>query len=169
MQRSWALRFGLTSGHEKAAFVKARARDREVAQRSSLGSSVASLDRRGGWRLGARSSTHLLGELFCNRRLCNTLQTARNRRGHTETVNNGRLAFSRLCCLAPHPSSSLRFSLPSCATPPKESYAPPTSRNPEVELHRPHLSSTCTHTCTHDPRGDPAAHLTTYEITAGCR
>ena len=37
------------TGHEKAAFVKARARDREVAQRSSLGSTgVASLDRRGG-------------------------------------------------------------------------------------------------------------------------
>ena len=32
MQRSCGLRFGLTSGHEKAAFVKARARDREVAQ-----------------------------------------------------------------------------------------------------------------------------------------
>jgi|SouAtlMetagenome_1021521.scaffolds.fasta_scaffold189004_1 hypothetical protein len=48
MQRSCGLRFGLTSGHEKAAFVKACARDREVAQRSSLGSSVASLDRRGG-------------------------------------------------------------------------------------------------------------------------
>ena len=43
------VRFGLTSGHEKAAFVKARARDREVAQRSSLGSSVA---RHSGKRLG---------------------------------------------------------------------------------------------------------------------
>jgi hypothetical protein len=49
MQRSCGLRFGLTSGHDKQPFiVKARARDREVAQRSSLGSSVASLDRREG-------------------------------------------------------------------------------------------------------------------------
>jgi len=91
--------------------------------------------------------------------------------GVTKTVNNGRLGCSRLCCLAPHPLRSLRFSLPSFATPPKESTTRnfPQRRNPEVELHLPHLSSTCTHTCTHDPRGDPAAPLTTYEITASCR
>jgi hypothetical protein len=116
MQRSCGLRFGLTSGHEKAAFVKARARDREVAQRSSLGSSVASLDRRGGWRLGARSSTHLLGELFCNRRLCNTLQTARNRLGQLETVNNvyrrGKqwtIGISTPVLIAPHPLQQFAF------------------------------------------------------------
>ena len=60
MQRSCGLRFGVTSGHEKAAFVKARARDRDVAQRSSLG--AVSGGRRGG-DLG--HSTHLLAELFC--------------------------------------------------------------------------------------------------------
>jgi hypothetical protein len=62
MQRSCGLRFGLTSGHEKAAFVKARARDREVAQRSSLGSSVAS--QTGGEATWDTAPTSC-AELFC--------------------------------------------------------------------------------------------------------
>jgi hypothetical protein len=63
MQRSCGLRFGLTSGHEKAAFVKARARDREVAQRSSLARGQCHESRQEGRRLGTQHRP--LAELFC--------------------------------------------------------------------------------------------------------
>ena len=141
MQRSWALRFGLTSGHEKAAFVKARARDREVAQRSSLGSSVA---RQEGRRLGTQHRPLVLSCSVCNRSLCNTLQTARNRLGsqRRQTTDDRRVLLLpevrdlvlRSRCLGPYPLAFYHRILPA------------TSRSPKVERHLPHLSSTRTHT-----------------------
>ena len=110
------MRFGLTSGHEKAAFVKARARDREVAQRSSLGSSVA---RQEGRRLGTQHP-HLLGELFFATEDCVTRYRLRVTDLVTKTVNYGRCDFVLFhgCVVWDRiPSSRLRSSLPSFATP----------------------------------------------------
>jgi hypothetical protein len=75
-------RFGLRLGLEKAAFVKTRARDREVAQRCSLGSSVA---RQEGRRL--RTQHHL--ELSSATEVCVTRYRSATDLV-TKTVNNGR-------------------------------------------------------------------------------
>ena len=149
------VRFGLTSGHEKAAFVKARARDREVAQRSSLGSSVA---RQEGRRLGTQHRP--LAELSATE-VCVTRYRLPVTDLVTKTVNNGRPPCLFHGCviwdLIP-PAGCVLFC--PLLQPRLRNPHPATSRNPEVELlHLPHLSSTCTHTCTHDPRGDPAALL----------
>ncbi len=88
--------------------MKARARDREVAQRSSLGSSVARQEGRRAWDT---APTSWVSCSICNQRLCNTLQTAGNRLGHKD----GKLrtvrfcSFSRLCCLGPYSLQQVAF------------------------------------------------------------
>jgi hypothetical protein len=108
MQRSWPEVRGLRSGHEKAAFVKARARDREVAQ-SEL--SREQCRETGGEATWDTAPTSCVSCSVCNPRLCNTLQTARNRLitdlGHKDGKKRTRACLVlRLRCLGPYPPSS---------------------------------------------------------------
>jgi len=119
------VRFGLTSGHEKTAFVNAaRARDREVTQMSSLGSGVA---RQEGRRLGTQHPPLGCAVLSATED-CVTRYRRRVTDLVTKTVNYGRcnfVLFHGVVVWDRIPSSRLRFSLTSFATPPSPPPSPP--------------------------------------------
>ena len=102
-------------------------------------------------------STHLLGELFCNRRLCNTFQTARNRLGHKDGKQWTIALFTAVLFGTSSPPAVYVFLCP---------LLQPRLRNPRPATSANRRSSCIFHTLIfhlhphmhpHDHIGDPAA------------